>query len=77
VHAAAGETLQKRLKTAAREKTTTRTLERELGKIWPKQVWIWERELYTFNTNKGILILCSALLSFVIKDAWTSKGQAT
>jgi len=38
VHAAADETLQKRLKTAVREKTTIRTLERELEKIWLKQV---------------------------------------
>jgi len=33
VHAAAGETLQKRLKTAVKEKTATRTLKRELKKI--------------------------------------------
>ena len=74
-HAAAGGTLQERLKTAASESATTSALERKgLERIRFQQGWIG---LYAAITQGGILVPCFALLGFTVEDTWTPKGQAT
>lgn len=69
-HAAAGGTLQARLKTAAGENATTRTLGKGLGN-GSSGCGSGGDCMYPFKAQPAILFPCFALLSFAVEDAWT------